>query len=155
MPELPEVETTLRGIAPFVEGQKITELRVRQPSLRWPVTDNMHNIVRGQTVKHLARRAKYIILKLPNGSVLIHLGMSGSLRVVDPSEVWRKHDHIEMQLANGRALRTTIRVDLAVGCGHITHPQLEGLGPEPLSDQFDGDLLYNFRAIAKWRSSRL
>jgi len=143
MPELPEVETTLRGIAPFVEGQKITELRVRQPSLRWPVTDNMHNIVRGQTVKHLARRAKYIIIKLPNGSVLIHLGMSGSLRVVDPSEVWRKHDHIEVQLANGRALR--YHDPRRFGCwlwSSSPHPQLEGLGPEPLSDQFDGDLLY-------------
>ena len=143
MPELPEVETTLQGIAPYVEGQKITDLSVRQPSLRWPVTDNLPNIVRGQKVKQLARRAKYIILQFDSGSILIHLGMSGSLRVVDPSEAWRKHDHIEMQLANGRALR--YHDPRRFGCWLWSleqHSQLESLGPEPLSDEFDGDLLY-------------
>ena len=143
MPELPEVETTLRGIEPFVVGQKITYLTVRQSSLRWPVTDNIEEIVRGQKVRELNRRAKYIILQLDNGSILIHLGMSGSLRVVDPSEAWRKHDHIEMQLANGRVLR--YHDPRRFGCwlwSPEQHPQLESLGPEPLSDEFDGDLLY-------------
>ena len=105
MPELPEVETTLRGIAPYIAGQKITDIIVRQPQLRWPVTDNIQDIVRGQTVKQLTRRAKYIVLQLDTGSILIHLGMSGSLRIVEPCEQWRKHDHIDMQLANNQALR--------------------------------------------------
>ena len=99
MPELPEVETTLGGIAPHVEGQKIIDINVRQPSLRWPVTDNIQDIVSGQTVRQLTRRAKYILLQLDRGSILIHLGMSGSLRIVEPAANWRKHDHIEMQLS--------------------------------------------------------
>jgi len=144
MPELPEVETTLRGIAPYVEGQKITDLTVKQSALRWPVTENIQEIVRGQNIQQLTRRAKYIILKLDRGSILIHLGMSGSLRVVEPSASWRKHDHIEMQLNNNRALR--YHDPRRFGCwlwSSVEHGQLKNLGPEPLSDAFDGDLLYS------------
>lgn len=143
MPELPEVETTLRGIAPYVEGQKIIDMTVRQPSLRWPVTDDIQDIVSGQTVRQLTRRAKYILLQLDRGSILIHLGMSGSLRIVEPSADWRKHDHIEMQLANHQALR--LHDPRRFGCwlwSDAEHTQLKHLGPEPLSDQFDGDCLY-------------
>ena len=143
MPELPEVETTLRGIAPFVEGQNVTALTVRQPSLRWPVTDNIQAIARGQKIEQLSRRAKYIILQLERGSMLIHLGMSGSLRISDSSETWRKHDHIEMQLSNGRALR--YHDPRRFGCwlwSAEDHHQLEKLGPEPLSNDFDGDGLF-------------
>jgi formamidopyrimidine-DNA glycosylase len=144
MPELPEVETTLRGIAPYVEGQKITDITVRQPKLRWPVTDNIQDIVRGQTIRQLTRRAKYIVLQLDNGSILIHLGMSGSLRIVNPSENWRKHDHIEMQLANHQALR--YHDPRRFGCwlwSSAEHSQLGNLGPEPLSDEFYGGHLYS------------
>lgn len=143
MPELPEVETTLRGIAPYVEGQNITALCVRQPTLRWPVTDNIQAITRGQKIEQLSRRAKYIVLQLERGSMLIHLGMSGSLRIVNPSETWRKHDHIEMQLSNGRALR--YHDPRRFGCwlwSADDHDQLKSLGPEPLSNDFDGDRLY-------------
>ena len=143
MPELPEVETTLRGIAPFVEGQTIIALSVRQHSLRWPVTDNIEAIARGQKIKQLSRRAKYIVLQLERGSMLIHLGMSGSLRIADPSETWRKHDHIEMQLSNGRALR--YHDPRRFGCwlwSAENHHQLKHLGPEPLSSDFDGDRLF-------------
>ena len=143
MPELPEVETTLRGIAPFVEGENITKLTVKQPSLRWPVPENLPDIAYGQNIKQLSRRAKYILLELEKGSMLIHLGMSGSLRVVDPSDIWRKHDHIEMQLSNGRALR--YHDPRRFGCWLWSaehHYQLESLGPEPLSNEFDGDRLY-------------
>jgi len=143
MPELPEVETTLRGIEPYIEGQRITDLRVKQSSLRWPVTENIQGIVRGQKIRRLLRRAKYLIFELDRGSILIHLGMSGSLRVVAPSEIWRKHDHIEMQLGNGRALR--YRDPRRFGCwlwAADKHSQLKNLGPEPLSEAFDGDLLY-------------
>lgn len=143
MPELPEVETTLRGIAPFVEGQIIKDLTVKQPSLRWPVTDNLQFIAQGQKIEQLSRRAKYILLQLESGSMLIHLGMSGSLRIVDPSETWRKHDHIEMQLSNGRALR--YHDPRRFGCwlwSAEDHHQLKHLGPEPLSNDFDGNRLY-------------
>ena len=144
MPELPEVETTLRGIAPFVENQKIVDLTVRQPRLRWPVTENIQDIVRGQNIRQLTRRAKYILLGLDQGSILIHLGMSGSLRIVEPSEGWRKHDHIEMQLNNNQALR--YHDPRRFGCwlwSHTEHAQLSHLGPEPLSNEFDGDRLYS------------
>jgi formamidopyrimidine-DNA glycosylase len=143
MPELPEVETTLRGIAPFIEGQTIMALSVRQPSLRWPVTDNIQTITRGQKIGQLTRRAKYIVLSLESGSILIHLGMSGSLRIADPSETWRKHDHIEMQLSNGRAIR--YHDPRRFGCwlwSAADHHQLKNLGPEPLSNDFDGDYLF-------------
>ena len=143
MPELPEVETTLRGIAPFVAGQTITALSVRQPSLRWPVTNNIEAIVRGQKIEQLSRRAKYIVLQLESGSMLVHLGMSGSLRIAEPSDTWRKHDHIEVQLSNGRALR--YHDPRRFGCwlwSAENHHQLKNLGPEPLSNDFDGDHLY-------------
>lgn len=144
MPELPEVETTLQGVAPHVKGHKIIDLTVRQPSLRWPVTDNIQQIAAGQRVRQLTRRAKYIILHLDRGSILIHLGMSGSLRVVDPSTPWRKHDHIEMKLANHKALR--YHDPRRFGCwlwASSEHSQLANLGPEPLSNEFDGDRLYS------------
>jgi len=105
MPELPEVETTLKGIEPFIKEQKINKLIVRQGSLRWPVTEGIESIVEGQTVIAVSRRAKYLIMQLERGSMLVHLGMSGSLRVVDEDTEWRKHDHIELQLVNGACLR--------------------------------------------------
>lgn len=144
MPELPEVETTLRGIAPHVHGQLITDLTVRQPRLRWPVTQNIQKIVHWQKIRQLTRRAKYIVLELDHGSILIHLGMSGSLRIVEPSEAWRKHDHIEMLLNNHKALR--YHDPRRFGCwlwSAVEHTQLGNLGPEPLSTEFDGDRLFN------------
>ena len=143
MPELPEVETTLRGIEPFVGQQRISQLTVKQASLRWPVTDGMESMVGGQQIRSLSRRAKYLIFDLERGSILVHLGMSGSLRIVDPSESWRKHDHIEMRLMNGYALR--YHDPRRFGCwlwSANEHSQLANLGPEPLCDEFDGDLLY-------------
>jgi len=143
MPELPEVETTLRGIEPFIEQQQIAQLTVKQASLRWPVTEGIESLVRGQTIRALSRRAKYLIFTLDRGSILVHLGMSGSLRLVAPADSWRKHDHIEMCLNNGYGLR--YHDPRRFGCwlwSANEHSQLEKLGPEPLSDEFDGDLLY-------------
>lgn len=143
MPELPEVETTLRGIEPFINQQCITQLTIKQAALRWPVTDNIESVVQGQKIQALWRRAKYLVLKLDRGSMLIHLGMSGSLRIAEFSEAWRKHDHIEMRLGNGRGLR--YHDPRRFGCWLWSmgeHPQLQKLGPEPLSEDFDGDLLY-------------
>ncbi len=143
MPELPEVETTLRGIEPYISGHRVVQLRVKQSALRWPVTDGLDSIVSGQLVHAITRRAKYLILHLDQGSILIHLGMSGSLRITDGSQVWRKHDHIQMQMSSGFALR--YHDPRRFGCwlwSTHEHSQLSKLGPEPLSDEFDGDLLY-------------
>jgi len=143
MPELPEVETTLKGITPYISGEKIIRLIVRQGSLRWPVTPDMSRIVEQQTVVEVSRRAKYLILRLSHGSILIHLGMSGSLRITQANTEWRKHDHIEMQLANGMALR--YHDPRRFGCwlwSEEAHDQLQHLGPEPLTSAFNGDRLW-------------
>jgi formamidopyrimidine-DNA glycosylase len=143
MPELPEVETTLRGVEPWIAGQIIDLVTVRQGSLRWPVTEGMAEIVQGQTVIAVKRRAKYLIIQLEYGSMLIHLGMSGSLRLTDRDLAWRKHDHIEMQLSNGSTLR--YHDPRRFGCwlwSEGEHSQLARLGPEPLSDAFDSERLF-------------
>ena len=97
MPELPEVETTLRGIEPAIAGQVIRRIKVHQGSLRWPVNANLAQLVEGQTITHLSRRAKYLLMQLEHGSMLVHLGMSGSLRIVQANTQLRKHDHIEIR----------------------------------------------------------
>ena len=143
MPELPEVETTLRGVEPWIAGQIIDLVTVRQGSLRWPVTEGIAEIVQGQTVVAVKRRAKYLIIQLEHGSMLIHLGMSGSLRLTDRDLAWRKHDHIEMQLSNGSTLR--YHDPRRFGCwlwSEGEHSQLARLGPEPLSDAFDSERLF-------------
>jgi formamidopyrimidine-DNA glycosylase len=143
MPELPEVETTRRGIKPWVHQQKIVRLIIRQGSLRWPVTEGLPELVRGQIVVGVMRRAKYLILKLEHGSMLVHLGMSGSLRVAKPDTPWRKHDHIELQLGNGATLRYhDPRRFGAWLWSSGEHDQLAHLGPEPLSSDFDGERLW-------------
>ena len=150
MPELPEVETTLRGISPLLSNALINRLTVRQPSLRWPVTSGLAEIVKGQKLHSLHRRAKYIIMQLDHGSMLIHLGMSGSLRLVAAGSEWRKHDHIEMQMSNGSVLR--YHDPRRFGCwlwSDSEHSQLAKLGPEPLSSAFDGDRLYRLSRSRK------
>ncbi|MFQ3226994.1 MAG: formamidopyrimidine-DNA glycosylase [Porticoccaceae bacterium] len=143
MPELPEVETTLKGIEPFIKEQKINKLIVRQGSLRWPVTEGIESIVEGQTVIAVSRRAKYLIMQLERGSMLVHLGMSGSLRVVSEDTEWRKHDHIELQLVNGACLRYHDPRRFGSWLWSLgEHQQLAHLGPEPLSTDFDGALLW-------------
>ncbi|HIG67717.1 MAG TPA: bifunctional DNA-formamidopyrimidine glycosylase/DNA-(apurinic or apyrimidinic site) lyase [Porticoccaceae bacterium] len=143
MPELPEVETTLKGIEPFIKEQKINQLIVRQGSLRWPVTEGIESIVEGQTVIAVSRRAKYLIMQLERGSMLVHLGMSGSLRVVSADTEWRKHDHIELQLVNGACLRYHDPRRFGSWLWSLgEHQQLAHLGPEPLSTDFDGALLW-------------
>ncbi|CAI8381544.1 MAG: Formamidopyrimidine-DNA glycosylase [SAR92 bacterium MED-G29] len=143
MPELPEVETTLRGIEPAIALQVISGITVRQGSLRWPVTEGLAQIVEGQRVTQVRRRAKYLIINLEHGSMLIHLGMSGSLRLVQPDAELRKHDHIEMRMGNGAILR--YHDPRRFGCwlwSESDHHQLSRLGPEPLSDDFGIKRLY-------------
>ncbi|MBK1648172.1 bifunctional DNA-formamidopyrimidine glycosylase/DNA-(apurinic or apyrimidinic site) lyase [Rhabdochromatium marinum] len=146
MPELPEVETTLRGIAPALTGQRIQRLLVRDRRLRQPVSNETEALLPGQRILHLHRRAKYLLLTLEEGAVLIHLGMSGSLRLTPVITDYRKHDHIDLLLESGLSLRLhdPRRFGLFqwIPTPVTSHPLLANLGPEPLSEACDGDYLY-------------
>lgn len=144
MPELPEVETTRRGIAPYVAGRVLTSVTVREPRLRWPV-DARVAALRDRPILDLQRRAKYLLLGLDGLQLGIHLGMSGSLRVVDASTPLRKHDHVDLGLDSGRVLRFNDPRRFGAVLylpGGQTHPLLANLGPEPLDNEFSGDGLH-------------
>ena len=149
MPELPEVETTLRGIAPHLEGRAIAEIIVRNASLRWPVPAEIAR-AGGQTVMACRRRAKYLLIDLQQGGLLIHLGMSGSLRACDVDDAPRKHDHVDIVVDSGLCIRFNdprrFGALLWWESDPESHELLRDLGPEPLSDDFGGDYL--------WRQSR-
>ncbi len=146
MPELPEVETTRIGIAPHILGETITRLVVRDARLRWPVARNLGRILRGQQIRRLARRGKYLLAFMQDGCLILHLGMSGSLRVLQQAVEPGKHDHIDILFANGTCLRFTD--PRRFGSLHWTrqdplrHELLRYLGPEPLDNDFDGEYLY-------------
>jgi len=141
MPELPEVETTCRGIAPHVTGVQITELIIRRHDLRQRVTESITELS-GHMIMGVSRRSKYLLLGIDDGStILIHLGMSGSLRVIDPADDWKKHDHVGISLRNGKQLRfhDPRRFGLVLRLmveNPLDHDLLKGLGPEPLEDGF-------------------
>ena len=146
MPELPEVETTRRGIAPELEGRRITGLDVRQPHLRWPVpVARMRRELVGQEVCAVERRAKYLLLRTGVGTALLHLGMSGSLRLVPAGTPPGTHDHVDLRLDHGRCLR--LRDPRRFGAllwtrrDPLRHPLLRDLGPEPFDAAFDGAYL--------------
>jgi formamidopyrimidine-DNA glycosylase len=146
MPELPEVETTLRGLAPHLSGQRIQMIIIRNPQLRWPIPENLPAILRGQTIHTLQRRAKYLLLACDKGTLILHLGMSGSLRILPANTPAEKHDHFDLILANGTLMR--LRDPRRFGAvlwheGDIkNHTLLAKLGPEPLLNDFDADYLY-------------
>ena len=146
MPELPEVETTLRGIAPFVERATLTSVEVRNASLRWPVPVQGLQTLVGQTVQGGYRRAKYILLPMQSATLMIHLGMSGSLRVLPPDTPAGKHDHIDIGLNGDRVLRyhdpRRFGSWLLIEGDVNQHTLLSRLGPEPLSDAFDSEYLF-------------
>ena len=145
MPELPEVETTRQGIQPYIEQQQIRQMVIRHRGLRWPIPDGLEQQLLGQTVHLVARRAKYLVLRCDQGSLLIHLGMSGRLRVLDSVGEIGKHDHVDIQFANGYLLRFTDprRFGAILWTDNTEqHPLLAHLGPEPLSTDFDGAYLY-------------
>jgi formamidopyrimidine-DNA glycosylase len=145
MPELPEVETTLRGIEPHLLNQRIAGITVRDPRLRWPVPAEVCK-AGGQKCRGLTRRGKYLLLKLEAGGLLIHLGMSGSLRVLEHPPAPQKHDHIDIELQNGTCLRFNdprrFGAFLWVEGEMESHELLRELGPEPLSADFTADYLY-------------
>jgi len=145
MPELPEVETTKRGIAPFVTGRVVERVVLRRKDLRWPIPRAIQKTLPGQRVDAVERRAKYLLLRTRAGSALLHLGMSGSLRITDPDLPPRTHDHYDLVFDSGQALR--FNDPRRFGCllwqpPGETHPLLQGLGPEPLDGGFDGDWLW-------------
>lgn len=146
MPELPEVETTRRGVAPYVEGREIVEVIVRHRSLRVPVPADLETALIGQRLGELRRRAKYLLLPLGERTLLWHLGMSGSLRIARVGDLPRKHDHIDVVFEGGNMLRYHDPrrfgfVDWLTGSAE-SDGRLSRLGPEPLSPEFDGGRLY-------------
>src|SRR5688572_15234342 len=145
MPELPEVETTRRGLAPHLEGRRVTGVTLRRPDLRWPIPPEVARCLPGQRIDAVRRRAKYLLLDTAAGSALLHLGMSGSLRVLPATTPVGLHDHVDLALEDRRVLRFTDPRrfgSLLWQPPGTTHELLRGLGPEPLSDAFDGDYLF-------------
>ncbi len=146
MPELPEVETTRRGISPHVSGRRITSVTVREPRLRWTVPEDFARQVAGTRITSVERRAKYLLLRGGAGTLMLHLGMSGSLRVVPSGTPPAAHDHVDFRFDSGRVLR--FNDPRRFGSMHWltvdpeSHPLLAPLGPEPLSADFDGGYLY-------------
>lgn len=145
MPELPEVETTLRGISPHVVGQKATAVIVRQARLRWPIPADLPQLITGQRLRGARRRGKYLLLDFGHGHALIHLGMSGSLRIVNADEPALFHDHVDLVFGK-QALRycdpRRFGCWLWVEGEPELHKLLAGLGPEPLTDAFTAEYLY-------------
>ena len=145
MPELPEVEITRRGIEPFVLGKTITGVTVRNRNLRERVPRNIARLVVGQRVKRLQRRGKYLLFECDAGSLIVHLGMSGSLRVIEPQAAPLKHDHVDLVFGSSALrLRDPRRFGLVLwNRGDSSrHPLLAHLGVEPLGENFSADFLY-------------
>ena len=146
MPELPEVETTRRGIAPLVEGRTIQDIVVRQRRLRWPVPAILKRRLPGARIEAVERRAKYLLLGTSAGGVIFHLGMSGSLRVLPSGTEYHPHDRVAIELNGGHSLRLRdprrFGAVLWGGQAPRRHRLLRDLGPEPLGPAFTGDYLY-------------
>ncbi len=146
MPELPEVETTLRGIAPHLTGHVVSNIIIRNAQLRWPIPQSLPVLLRGHRVRNLQRRAKYLLVHFDHGTLILHLGMSGSLRILTAVTAPDKHDHFDLVLNNGVIMR--LRDPRRFGAvlwheGEVSeHPLLVKLGPEPLQEEFNGEYLY-------------
>lgn len=145
MPELPEVETTLRGVAPHVIGKRVREVLVRDKRLRWPVPDTIHEL-EGCRIDSGMRRAKYLLFGTKKGTLMIHLGMSGNLRVLTPDVPFKKHDHLAITLDSGKQLRLhdprRFGAALWIEGDPMQHALLCDLGPEPLGDHFNAPQLH-------------
>lgn len=148
MPELPEVETTRRGISPFLLKQTIAAVTIRQPQLRLLVSPELSTLCIGREILAVRRRAKYLLLDLSEGFLLNHLGMSGHLRIVDKNTAPGKHDHLDLRLSNGYILRYNDPRRFGLWLYLPNNPEhhrfLCRLGPEPLTDHFDGTHLYKW-----------
>ncbi len=137
MPELPEVETTRRGLESLIVGRKIIATKIHQEQLRWKIPSHLPKTIHGHRINSITRRAKYLLINLDNGSIVIHLGMSGSISVVSISAILKKHQHFEIELNN----KTTMRLHDPRRFGAVlwqkqneTLKLLKNLGPEPLNE---------------------
>ena len=146
MPELPEVETTRRGIEPHVINQTIEAIAIRQRALRWPIPRQLEQKARNQKIESVDRRGKYLLLTLGNGTIIIHLGMSGSLRICSQDMPVEKHDHVDFIFSNHMILRLRdprrFGAVLWTAASPAKHKLLSSLGPEPLQDDFNASYLY-------------
>lgn len=146
MPELPEVETARRGIAPYLVGRRVAAVTVRDRRLRWPIPAALLKELPGQRIDAIERRGKYLLLMTRAGTALLHLGMSGSLRILSADTPPQKHDHVDLVMDSGQALR--LRDPRRFGTllwtrgDPAAHTLLKNLGPEPLGDALDGDYLF-------------
>ncbi|UVE18074.1 bifunctional DNA-formamidopyrimidine glycosylase/DNA-(apurinic or apyrimidinic site) lyase [Pseudomonas sp. LS44] len=145
MPELPEVETTRRGIEPYLKGQRVSRVIVRERRLRWPIPEDLDVRLSGQRIVSVERRAKYLLIGAEVGTLISHLGMSGSLRLIEQGLPAAKHEHVDIELESGLALRYTDPRRFGAllwSDDPLNHELLRKLGPEPLTDLFDGERLY-------------
>jgi formamidopyrimidine-DNA glycosylase len=145
MPELPEVETTRRGIAPRLEGVRVSQVVIRERRLRWPISSDLETALTGAVIDDVTRRGKYILLRTGAGAAILHLGMSGCVRIVAGDTAVKKHDHFDLRLESGDILR--FNDPRRFGCllwapgDAMAHPLLAKLGPEPLTRDFNGHYL--------------
>lgn len=146
MPELPEVETTLRGIAPYITGKTVAGVSIRTPKLRYPIPKSLRAGLKHQTIQSVRRRAKYLLVEFQHGTLMIHLGMSGRLSLTDTTSKPQKHDHFDLCFSDQSVMRLTdprrFGMVLWTNAEPNTHPLLEKLGPEPLSLEFHKNYLY-------------
>ncbi len=145
MPELPEVETTKRGLEPHILGRQVLSSQIYQKQLRWEVPSHLPTTIKGGFIKKISRRAKYILIKFSNGTLVMHLGMSGSVSVVPSDEVLKKHHHFELILGNATSMRFHDPRRFGSILWQKNNEQLslfKNLGPEPLSSEFNGNTLY-------------
>jgi len=146
MPELPEVETTRKGIAPYVIGETVKEVIIRERQLRWPIPTNLKRSLKKQLIRKLRRRAKYLLFYTDKGCMILHLGMSGNLRILDKNQPHEKHDHVDIIFESGHLLR--FRDPRKFGSilwtkdDPLEHKLINHLGPEPLGENFDNEYLY-------------
>ncbi len=148
MPELPEVEVTRRGVAPYLEGQVVRDVVTRHSGLRWPFPPDLAILVRGHTIRSTGRRGKYLLVHFDHGTLILHLGMSGHLRILLNEVPPQKHDHFDMVLEN-QVLRLTDPRRFGAVLWHAhdagaleSHPLLRSLGVEPFGQEFSAQLLY-------------
>jgi len=146
MPELPEVETTRKGISPAIVNQSVSTVTVRDYRLRWPISKSLERQLPGQTITAVDRRGKYLLLKTDSHCLIIHLGMSGHLRIVTPDTAVKKHDHVDIAFANQHILRYNdprrFGAVLWTNEDPLQHERLIDLGVEPLTDEFNAKMLY-------------
>src|SRR5690606_31118549 len=145
MPDRPEVETARRGIEAHLRGQRVSRVVVRERRLRWPIPEDLDVRLSGQRILRVGRRAKYLLIEAEAGTLIVHLGMSGSLRLVAQGLPAGRHEHVDIELESGLALRYTDPRRFGAllwSDDPLRHVLLQKLGPEPLTDAFDGARLF-------------